>query len=133
MIDSSYKHIFKPYLIQNVRLLTIPITYCVQVLLLLVSSSVIIFSCLLFSYCECYLESHLLIILFFFSYDMLVARFDFSWGDPEYHQETLENLKAAIKSTNKLCAVNTPPYFVFFLFVFVSTVMWDLFSGIETF
>jgi len=37
---------------------------------------------------------------------MLVARFDFSWGDPEYHQETLENLRAAIKSTKKLCAVN---------------------------
>ncbi|KAL1330429.1 hypothetical protein HN51_047655 [Arachis hypogaea] len=36
---------------------------------------------------------------------MSVARFDFSWGDPEYHQETLENLKAAIKSTKKLCAV----------------------------
>lgn len=34
-----------------------------------------------------------------------VARFDFSWGNPEYHQETLENLKAAIKSTKKLCAV----------------------------
>lgn len=36
---------------------------------------------------------------------MSVARFDFSWGDPEYHQETLENLKIAIKSTKKLCAV----------------------------
>ncbi|XP_061349334.1 pyruvate kinase 1, cytosolic-like [Gastrolobium bilobum] len=36
---------------------------------------------------------------------MSVARFDFSWGDPEYHQETLENLRAAIKSTKKLCAV----------------------------
>lgn len=36
---------------------------------------------------------------------MAVARFDFSWGDPEYHQETLENLKAAVKSTKKLCAV----------------------------
>lgn len=34
-----------------------------------------------------------------------VARFDFSWGDPEYHQETLNNLKAAVKSTKKLCAV----------------------------
>jgi pyruvate kinase len=37
-----------------------------------------------------------------------VARFDFSWGDPEYHQETLENLRAAIKDTKKLCAVNLP-------------------------
>ncbi|XP_015970313.1 pyruvate kinase 1, cytosolic isoform X1 [Arachis duranensis] len=36
---------------------------------------------------------------------MSVARFDFSWGDPEYHQHTLENLKAAIKATKKLCSV----------------------------
>ncbi|WRX22789.1 Pyruvate kinase [Theobroma cacao] len=36
---------------------------------------------------------------------MSVARFDFSWRDAEYHQETLENLKAAVKSTKKLCAV----------------------------
>ncbi|XP_027160754.1 pyruvate kinase 1, cytosolic-like isoform X1 [Coffea eugenioides] len=36
---------------------------------------------------------------------MSVARFDFSWGDTEFHQETLENLKVAIKSTKKLCAV----------------------------
>ncbi|XP_057438187.1 pyruvate kinase 1, cytosolic-like isoform X2 [Lotus japonicus] len=36
---------------------------------------------------------------------MSVARFDFSWGDPEYHQETLDNLKTAIKTTKKLCAV----------------------------
>lgn len=36
---------------------------------------------------------------------LAVARFDFSWGDAEYHQETLENLKAAVKSTKKLCAV----------------------------
>ncbi|KAL3326871.1 hypothetical protein AABB24_037529, partial [Solanum stoloniferum] len=36
---------------------------------------------------------------------MSVARFDFSWGDSEYHQETLENLKASIKATKKLCAV----------------------------
>ncbi|KAK6140048.1 hypothetical protein DH2020_026183 [Rehmannia glutinosa] len=36
---------------------------------------------------------------------MSVARFDFSWGDAEYHQETLENLKTAIKGTKKLCAV----------------------------
>jgi pyruvate kinase len=35
-----------------------------------------------------------------------VARFDFSWGDAAYHQETLENLKLAIKSTKKLCAVS---------------------------
>ncbi|CAK8543996.1 unnamed protein product [Lathyrus sativus] len=36
---------------------------------------------------------------------MSVARFDFSWGGAEYHQETLENLKTAIKTTKKLCAV----------------------------
>ncbi|KAG8374175.1 hypothetical protein BUALT_Bualt11G0103500 [Buddleja alternifolia] len=36
---------------------------------------------------------------------MSVARFDFSLGDAEYHQETLENLKTAIRSTKKLCAV----------------------------
>ncbi|MED6210237.1 hypothetical protein PIB30_062310 [Stylosanthes scabra] len=36
---------------------------------------------------------------------MSVARFDFSWGDAEYHQQTLENLKAAIKATKKHCAV----------------------------
>uniref|UniRef100_A0A6N2M131 Pyruvate kinase n=1 Tax=Salix viminalis TaxID=40686 RepID=A0A6N2M131_SALVM len=36
---------------------------------------------------------------------MSVAQFDFSWGDAEYHQETLENLKAAVRSTKKLCAV----------------------------
>ncbi|RDY02856.1 Pyruvate kinase 1, cytosolic [Mucuna pruriens] len=36
---------------------------------------------------------------------MSVARFDFSWHDPEYHQETLENLKVAIKNTKTLCAV----------------------------
>ncbi|PRQ56354.1 putative pyruvate kinase [Rosa chinensis] len=36
---------------------------------------------------------------------MSVARFDFSWGDTDFHQETLENLRIAIKSTKKLCAV----------------------------
>eukprot|EP00268_Persea_americana_P013077 TRINITY_DN156_c0_g1_i4.p1 TRINITY_DN156_c0_g1~~TRINITY_DN156_c0_g1_i4.p1 ORF type:complete len:535 (+),score=109.84 TRINITY_DN156_c0_g1_i4:107-1606(+) len=36
---------------------------------------------------------------------MSVARFDFSWGDIDFHQETLENLKMAVKSTKKLCAV----------------------------
>ncbi|GKC34840.1 pyruvate kinase 1, cytosolic-like protein, partial [Tanacetum coccineum] len=34
-----------------------------------------------------------------------VARFDFTWGDAAFHQETLENLKIAIKKTKKLCAV----------------------------
>ncbi|KAG0556156.1 hypothetical protein M758_11G028900 [Ceratodon purpureus] len=36
---------------------------------------------------------------------MSVARFDFSWGDDAYHQETLENLKKAVKNTRRLCAV----------------------------
>ncbi|KAL5569523.1 hypothetical protein UlMin_026098 [Ulmus minor] len=36
---------------------------------------------------------------------MSVARFDFSWGDVEFHQETQENLKKAVKSTGKLCSV----------------------------
>ncbi|PHU00136.1 hypothetical protein BC332_29923 [Capsicum chinense] len=36
---------------------------------------------------------------------MSVARFDFSWGDAEFHQETLENLRTAIKRSKKLCAV----------------------------
>ncbi|KAG6410081.1 hypothetical protein SASPL_128129 [Salvia splendens] len=36
---------------------------------------------------------------------MSVARFDFSWGDAEFHQESLENLRVAIKSTKKLCAL----------------------------
>lgn len=36
---------------------------------------------------------------------MSVARFDFSWGDAEFHQETYENLKVAIKAAKKLCAV----------------------------
>ncbi|KAJ7549454.1 hypothetical protein O6H91_07G053800 [Diphasiastrum complanatum] len=36
---------------------------------------------------------------------MSVARFDFSWGDVEYHQATLDNLNKAIKNTKILCAV----------------------------
>ncbi|EPS64144.1 hypothetical protein M569_10635, partial [Genlisea aurea] len=36
---------------------------------------------------------------------MSVARFDFSWGDAAYHQETLENLKLAMKASKKLCGV----------------------------
>lgn len=43
---------------------------------------------LIYSFCHC-----------------LVARFDFAWGDAEFHQETLENLQVAIKTTKKLCAV----------------------------
>eukprot|EP00252_Welwitschia_mirabilis_P017278 TRINITY_DN382_c0_g1_i1.p1 TRINITY_DN382_c0_g1~~TRINITY_DN382_c0_g1_i1.p1 ORF type:complete len:514 (-),score=116.44 TRINITY_DN382_c0_g1_i1:200-1741(-) len=36
---------------------------------------------------------------------MCVARFDFSSGDDEYHQESLENLRIASKHTRRLCAV----------------------------
>ncbi|XP_058003226.1 pyruvate kinase 1, cytosolic isoform X2 [Hevea brasiliensis] len=34
-----------------------------------------------------------------------VARFDFSWLDSDYHQETLRNLRLAMKNAKKLCAV----------------------------
>ncbi|KAK9291115.1 hypothetical protein L1049_009302 [Liquidambar formosana] len=36
---------------------------------------------------------------------MSVARFDFSWLDGDCHQETLENLRIAVKNAKKLCAV----------------------------
>lgn len=36
---------------------------------------------------------------------MVIARFDFSFGDREYHQKSLDNLKAAQAKTRKLCAV----------------------------
>ncbi|XP_058089723.1 pyruvate kinase 1, cytosolic-like isoform X2 [Magnolia sinica] len=36
---------------------------------------------------------------------MSVARFDFSWLNDEYHQETLNNLSSAVKNVKKLCAV----------------------------
>ncbi|XP_057798832.1 pyruvate kinase 2, cytosolic-like [Salvia miltiorrhiza] len=36
---------------------------------------------------------------------MSVARFDFSFGDAKFHQETLENLSMAVKATKKLCGV----------------------------
>ena len=37
---------------------------------------------------------------------IVVARFDFSWGDVDTHRHTLENLKAAVKDSKKLCAVS---------------------------
>lgn len=36
---------------------------------------------------------------------MSVARFDFSGFDGDYHQETVDNLKTAVRNTSKLCAV----------------------------
>jgi len=36
---------------------------------------------------------------------MSVARFDFSWMDAEYHQETLNNLRKAAQNVKKLCPV----------------------------
>lgn len=53
----------------------------------------------------------------------VVARFDFSWHDPEYHQETLENLKVAIKTTKKLCAVSFLPSLFFLVVAFVTLVL----------
>ncbi|CAM8973398.1 unnamed protein product [Rhodiola kirilowii] len=36
---------------------------------------------------------------------MSVARFDFSWGSPDYHSETLENLKLAMNKTKQPCGL----------------------------
>ncbi|EFJ14750.1 hypothetical protein SELMODRAFT_234443 [Selaginella moellendorffii] len=36
---------------------------------------------------------------------MTVARIDFSYGTPEYHQETMEFLKQAVRNTRTLCGV----------------------------
>lgn len=57
---------------------------------------------------------------------LAVARFDFSWGDSDYHQETLENLKAAIKATKKLCAVCI---LFFFLLLMMLLMLFCLFHG----
>lgn len=36
---------------------------------------------------------------------MSIARFDFSWGSFKYHQQTLDNLKEAMKRTKKMCGL----------------------------
>lgn len=36
---------------------------------------------------------------------MTAARFDFSWGSRQYHQETLNNLRKACRNKRKLCGV----------------------------
>lgn len=38
--------------------------------------------------------------------DFAVARFDFSWMDAAYHQETLDNLRKAVQNVKKLCPVS---------------------------
>ena len=50
-----------------------------------------------------------------------MARFDFSWGDVDYHQEAVDNLKTAIRSTKKLCAVSFLPCFPDALVIIMKT------------
>lgn len=61
---------------------------------------------------------------------MNVARFNFSHGSHDYHQETLDNLKTAMENTGILCAVMLdtkvkPPLQTFFsiwVFIFFSLI-----------
>ena len=39
-------------------------------------------------------------------FSFAVARFDFSWMDAAYHQETLDNLRKAAQNVKKLCPVS---------------------------
>lgn len=47
---------------------------------------------------------------------MNVARFNFSHGTHEYHQETLDNLRTAMHNTQILCAVMLDTKVLFLLF-----------------
>lgn len=51
---------------------------------------------------------------------MNVARFNFSHGSHEYHQETLDNLRAAMNNTGILCAVMLDTKVIHFCFQYRS-------------
>jgi len=61
---------------------------------------------------------------------MNVARFNFSHGSYEYHQETLDNLRTAMQNTGILCAVMLDTKVLNFLFVdfilFSFLILWFL-------
>ena len=50
---------------------------------------------------------------------MNVARFNFSHGSHEYHQETLDNLRQAMENTGILCAVMLDTKVSSFRFIFI--------------
>lgn len=61
---------------------------------------------------------------------MNVARFNFSHGSHDYHQETLDNLRAAMENTGILCAVmlDTKVNNFFFLPTFSSLILfWSVY------
>lgn len=67
-------------------------------------------------------------------YPFPVARFDFSWLDVEYHQETVDNLRKATKNVKRLCAVSHEKlHFFYFVnrcyklyFVSISYFIWAM-------